>query len=149
MSVDRYTFDTNVLFYALDSDAGSKYRTAQKLVGLADYNRAIILLQSLGELCHSVRKKRTAHIGELERFVQETTAMFEVVPATSQDLFNAIAAAKQHGLPFWDAMLWATSRRSGCSLILTEDFQDGRVLDGVTFRNPFSMSAAELNNLIG
>jgi predicted nucleic acid-binding protein len=34
-------------------------------------------------------------------------------------------------------MLWATARRAGCRLIVTEDFQDGRELRGVWFVNPF------------
>jgi predicted nucleic acid-binding protein len=34
-------------------------------------------------------------------------------------------------------MLWATARRAGCRLIVTEDFQDGRELGGVRFVNPF------------
>jgi predicted nucleic acid-binding protein len=34
-------------------------------------------------------------------------------------------------------MLWATADRVGVRYLLTEDFQDGRVLGGVTFVNPF------------
>jgi len=42
-------------------------------------------------------------------------------------------------LPFWDALLWATAKAAGVSVVLSEDFQDGRELEGVQFRNPFSM----------
>ena len=34
-------------------------------------------------------------------------------------------------------MLWATADRIGVRYLLTEDFQDGRVLGGVTFVDPF------------
>ena len=34
-------------------------------------------------------------------------------------------------------MLWATARDAGCGLVISEDFQDGRTLGGVTFVNPF------------
>ena len=44
---------------------------------------------------------------------------------------------ESHRISFWDAMLWATARRAGCGAILTEDFQDGRLLGGVRFINPF------------
>jgi predicted nucleic acid-binding protein len=63
-------------------------------------------------------------------------------------LEEALITQQQHGLQFWDAMLWATARRAGCSLIATEDFQDGRTLGGVTFRNPFKLSDAEWNALL-
>jgi predicted nucleic acid-binding protein len=34
-------------------------------------------------------------------------------------------------------MLWASAQRAGVRHMLTEDFQDGFVLQGVTFINPF------------
>jgi predicted nucleic acid-binding protein len=48
---------------------------------------------------------------------------------------NAVA---EHSLSFWDAMIWATARRAGCRLLISEDGQDGRMLDGVTIVNPFA-----------
>ena len=58
--------------------------------------------------------------------------------ATEADLADAIDTHRTYNISFWDAMLWATARRAGCTLLLSEDFQDGRVLGGVTFRNPFA-----------
>jgi hypothetical protein len=34
-------------------------------------------------------------------------------------------------------MLWASAKRAGVRYLVTEDFQDGFVLHGVTFINPF------------
>jgi predicted nucleic acid-binding protein len=41
-------------------------------------------------------------------------------------------------LPFWDAMLWASAQRAGVRHMLSEDFQDGFELQGITFINPFN-----------
>jgi predicted nucleic acid-binding protein len=40
-------------------------------------------------------------------------------------------------LSFWDAMLWASAQRAGVRCLLTEDLQDGFVLQSVRFVNPF------------
>jgi predicted nucleic acid-binding protein len=40
-------------------------------------------------------------------------------------------------MSFWDALLWATADRIGVRYLLTEDYQDGRTLGGVTFVDPF------------
>jgi predicted nucleic acid-binding protein len=48
-----------------------------------------------------------------------------------------LPAVLQHGLPYRDAMLWATVQQAGCRLLLSEDFQDGRTLGQVTFVDPF------------
>ena len=52
-------------------------------------------------------------------------------------LRQAIAAVEEHSVSLWDAMLWATARDAGVTVLLSEDFQDGRELGGVRFRNPF------------
>lgn len=57
--------------------------------------------------------------------------------ATLQDLAHAMRAVGEHGLSFWDALLWATVRRAGVQLLLSEDFQDGRNIEGVRIVNPF------------
>ena len=69
----------------------------------------------------------------------------EVFPVASADeaaLVRAMDAVEEHRLSFWDAMLWATARQSGCAALLSEDMQDGRRLSGVTFINPFAADAA-------
>jgi predicted nucleic acid-binding protein len=47
-------------------------------------------------------------------------------------------------------MIWATAKRHGCRLLISEDGQAGRVLGGVTIVNPFAVSAAaELEAALG
>jgi predicted nucleic acid-binding protein len=64
-------------------------------------------------------------------------AVFPVAAATPGILDDAITALSEHGIAFWDAMLWACAREAGCTLLLSEDFQHGRELKGVRFHNPF------------
>jgi predicted nucleic acid-binding protein len=57
--------------------------------------------------------------------------------STAADLGAAMWAVGEHRLAFRDAMLWATARRTGVRILISEDFQDGRILDGVRFVGPF------------
>lgn len=148
MAVERYTFDTNILFYSLDATDKLKHERARTLVGLADSQRVPVLLQTLGELCNVVTKRHTALLPQMERFIQITSAMFAVISAEFKDLSDALIVHRQDKLPFWDAVIWATARRAGCTTLLTEDLQDGRILGGVTFRNPFRMSPEELDSFV-
>jgi predicted nucleic acid-binding protein len=144
----RYSFDTNILFYASDSAAGEKYRTALSLTDAAISHDCVLTLQSLGELLAAIIKRRAASAERAQRIVRSYRASFPIVPANEADLDDALLAHRQHNIPFWDAMLWATARRAGCTLVFTEDFQDGRILGGVTLRNPFLLSATELDALL-
>jgi predicted nucleic acid-binding protein len=67
-----------------------------------------------------------------------------VQAADESDLFTALEAVGAHRLAFWDAMLWASAQRAGVRHMLTEDFQDGFVLQDVTFINPFSRENGQL-----
>src|SRR5258705_11029344 len=65
-------------------------------------------------------------------------AVLPVRAGEDTDLAAALAAVKAHQLSFWDAMLWATAQRVGVRHLLAEDMQDGFVLQGVRFTNPFA-----------
>jgi predicted nucleic acid-binding protein len=39
--------------------------------------------------------------------------------------------------PFWDAMMLRAAHQAGCSVLLSEDMQEGREIDGIQVVNPF------------
>ena len=63
--------------------------------------------------------------------------LFQITAADRAAYNAATEAVRDHGLAFWDAMLWATAREAGCAIIVSEDMQHGRKLGGVTIFNPF------------
>ncbi len=69
--------------------------------------------------------------------VEDWQALFPVVAATPGSLRLAMRAVEQHNLSFWDAMQWAVAKQAGATLLLSEDLQHDRELEGVRFRNPF------------
>ena len=147
MSADRFTLDTNILFYSLDPNDAVKQQRARQVLALVREGRGFLALQTLGELCNSTSRRRSDLAAGAHRFARFAEEVSTIVVAEPKDLPEALTAHQAHGLQFWDAMLWATARRNGCNVLLSEDFQDGRTLSGVTFRNPFTMSASELEAL--
>lgn len=145
MPAERYTIDTNILFYSIDGRDPGKHARARRIVGLADPQRVPILLQTLGELANLVTRRHPALLPKAERFLQITSVMFTIVPAEFDDMSDALLLHNRHKLPFWDAVLWATARRTGCTTFFTEDLQDGRTIGGVTIRNPFKMLESDLD----
>ncbi len=133
----RFTFDTNILVYAADRTAGRKHVEAEELVNLAAEADCVLTLQALGEFYSVVVRKEKRDPSGAEKFVSTWQSIFPVHAATPGCLTGAIQAVHNDGLAFWDAMLWATARDAGCGLLISEDFQDGRTLGGVTFVNPF------------
>ena len=137
MSGERFTLDTNLLVYAVDADAGEHHDMARELVDQAVEMDCVLTLQVLGEFFHAVTRKGRMPVSDAADQVHDWQTLFPVVSSRSEDLDRAITAVLRHGLPFWDAMLWSTAKAAGVTVLLTEDLQHDRVLEGVRFRNPF------------
>jgi predicted nucleic acid-binding protein len=130
-------FDTNVLVYAVDRREGSRRLIASRLIERALRQRqGVLILQTLIEFYAVTTGKLKGRPEDALRFLDRLRAVLAVHVADERD-FDRATRGERHGLSFWDAMLWATADRIGVRYLLTEDFQDGRVLGGVTFVDPF------------
>lgn len=133
----RISFDTNILVYAGDLDAGEKHQIAFDLIARAAEADCVLTLQSLAEFYHAATRRRRMPIDEAEALVAGWREAFQVTAADESDLETAMRTVREHGLSFWDAMLCATVRQAGCRILFSEDLQDGRRLSDLTIVNPF------------
>jgi predicted nucleic acid-binding protein len=140
----RFTFDTNILVYAVDKDAGDRHRVALDLVRRARGKDCIVTLQSLAELFRALTGKGKAAPAQAIGVVQAWRDAATIFAADDACLIDAMDAVADHGFSFWDAMIWATAKRAGCRLLISEDGQDGRILGGVTIVNPFLPASSAL-----
>ena len=138
----RFSLDTNILVYAVDRDAGKRHDRSRTLLGRAARRDCVLTVQALAEFFHATTRKSLLPLAHASAFVRNWLDVFQVASPDTVALVDAMDAVAEHRLSFWDAMLWATARQSGCSAILTEDMQDGRRLSGVEFINPFTVDAA-------
>ena len=140
----RVTFDSNVLVYAVDADAGDKHAIAIDLIERAAAADCVFTLQSLAEFFFVATRKAGLAAKAAAAFIDDWRGVFPVVGANEASLVRAITAVDDHSLSFWDAMIWATACQANCGLLLSEDLQDGRVLDGLRFINPFAQANADV-----
>jgi len=133
----RSFFDTNVLIYADDKAAPAKQRRALELV--AEHRRAgtgVVSLQVLQEYFVTVTRKLQVDARIARRKV-ELLAEFDVAAPELADILAAIDLHRLHGLSFWDALVVRSAKQAGCSVLLTEDFQHGREMEGLHVVDPF------------
>jgi predicted nucleic acid-binding protein len=140
------TFDSNVLIYAI-SRSDPRHPAATELIDRAARGDCQQTLQSLAECFHVLSRKYRMPAMEARGWVQSFRRLFPVITADDGDLDRAMQAVEDHHLSFWDAMLWATARRAGCSVLFSEDLQDGRRLEGVLFVDPFAPDNRRLVDL--
>lgn len=137
MSVERLSLDANILFYTVDADAGGRQERAREIVRRAALADCFLTLQTLSEFFASTTRKGKLTAAQAAAHVEDWQTLFPVVAATPGSLRLAMRAVEQHTLSFWDALQWAVAKQAGATLLLSEDMQHDRELEGVRFRNPF------------
>jgi predicted nucleic acid-binding protein len=133
----RSFFDTNILVYAEDDDSPLKQRFARDLI--YRHWRAgtgVVSLQVLQEYFVTITRKFSFDLVKARRKVELLSA-FDVAAPQVGDILAAIDLHRLHGFSFWDALILRTAEQSGCRVLLTEDFQEGREIDGIRIVNPF------------
>jgi predicted nucleic acid-binding protein len=138
---DEALLDTNVLVYAHDrSEPEKQSRAHQILSAMFLRGRANLTTQVVGEFFRIVTQKIAAPVpvGDAYLQVMDLIRTWPVLHVTPMIVLEAARGVRDHHLPFWDAQVWATARLNQISVVLSEDFSDGSVLEGVRFANPFA-----------
>jgi predicted nucleic acid-binding protein len=141
--IGRALIDSNVLVYAADpSDRRKQDRAIAALDELARAGRGALSTQVLGEFFRVATERLRPPVtpAEAHRRIALLIDAWMVCPITPPVVLEAARGAREFRLAYWDAQLWATARLNQLDTILSEDFEDGRVLDGVRFIDPFAPS---------
>jgi predicted nucleic acid-binding protein len=136
----RTFVDTNVLVYAEDLDAGPRHDKARLVVeGLWETGLGVVSVQVLQEFFSIVTRKLPRTIPPYRaRAIIAQYLHWETVENSGALLLSAIDVQVRHRLSFWDAMVVQAAVQSGAAVLLSEDFGNGRVIEGVRIENPFA-----------
>ena len=135
---ERFTLDTNLLVYAIDSAAGIRHQLSCEIVQHAVRLDCWLTLQAVSEFYAAVRRKRIVPPADAVAQAIDWLELFPCVAASSSAVRTALADAAAGRASYWDALLLATAREAGCVAVLTEDLADGAELGGVRIHNPFA-----------
>ena len=127
-------FDTNVLIYAV---AQGDERSAQAELLLAA--GGAISVQVMNEFASVARRKLGRSWSEIKEALQAIRVLCPVVaPLTSATHELAIELASRYQFEIYDALIAAAAIQTKCSVLYSEDFQDGQVIEQkLTVKNPF------------
>ncbi len=131
--------DTNVLVYLISADAKKAARAEQVLAG-----RVTLSVQVLNEFANVARRK-AGKAGMawpvLTQLLADIRQFADVRPLTLATHETALTLAARYQLAWYDALIAAAALEAGCDTLLSEDFQNGQILEGLekrlTIRNPF------------
>jgi predicted nucleic acid-binding protein len=134
---ERFTLDTNLLVYAIDSAAGIRCRLAGDIVQRAARLDCWLTLQAVSEFYVVASRKRLVPPSDAAAQAADWLELFPCAAASASAVRTALADAAAGRASYWDALLVATAGEAGCAAILTEDLADCGELSGVRIYNPF------------
>ena len=132
--------DTNVFVYHHDlSDPVKQRLAAQWIEWLAITRTGRLSFQVLQELFATLTRTRGPSFSPSEaREIVETLAVWRPIQTDLALLQRGWAIQERYRLSWWDSLIVAAAQASACRILLTEDLQDGQVLDGVRVVDPFA-----------
>jgi predicted nucleic acid-binding protein len=125
--------DTNVLLYLASGDPAKADRAEAALAA-----GGVISVQVLNELLSVARRKMRMTFADTRAFLEMLRALVTVQPLTVETHETGLALAERYGFSVYDAMIVASALHAGCDVLLSEDMQDGLVIEqGLRIVNPF------------
>jgi predicted nucleic acid-binding protein len=130
--------DTNIFLYALtipDSPSALELEKHDKALEffkntLKDAESLVTSIQVINEVQFNLIRK--FHIGDPVAFDLVKTKIvnnFEVLPVSISTWYKSIEVRSRYSLSYWDSIMVSSALERGCSFLVTEDLQDGLVID--------------------
>jgi predicted nucleic acid-binding protein len=130
--------DTNILVYTYDpADLNRQEKALTVLTALEEQGSGCLSVQSLSEFVNVAVGKKRLSIAEAILQVEQWSYAFPVFNLTPQIVIEAARGVRDHQLSYYDAQIWAAARLNQVPVVFSEDFQNGQILEGVRFVNPF------------
>ena len=132
--------DTNILVYARDAGEPAKQARAMDVLRVLWKSRlGRVSQQVLQEYYVTVTRKLKPGLPKEEARddIAALLAWRPLAPSGST-LSKAWELEDRFGLTWWDSLIVAAALANRCTLLLSEDLQDGQQIDGLRIQNPFA-----------
>lgn len=143
---DRKIFaDTNILVYSQRNDDTVKRDIALKLID--DYY-ITISTQSLNELCSVLLRKYKVEPNEIFKIIYMLSELSnEIFIVNRLTILSAVKIHEIYKYSYYDSLIIASALECNCNYLLSEDMNDGQIIENkLKIINPFE-HFDEINNI--
>ena len=127
MNAARVFIDTNILIYIFSSDELDK---KMKALEFLDDCQPVISTQILKEFSNVLLKKGKIMPINLKELLAEVIEISIVVNEETSLIIDSIDIHDRYKFSFYDSLIIATALSAECQILLSEDMQDGQLIEG-------------------
>jgi predicted nucleic acid-binding protein len=140
----RVALDTNILVYVEGVDDVVRKEQAASLIRALPPAETFVPAQVLGELFNVLTRKARWPPAQARVAVRSWHDTFPVIETSSTVLLSAADLCAARLLRIWDAIVLSAAAEADCSLLFSEDLQDGFIWRDVKVVNPFAVKRHKL-----
>ena len=127
--------NTNVLVYAFTDDEPDKH---ERVLNALENCIPVVSTQVLKELSNVLVKKKSVSIDAIVETLRDIAEVSEIAEEGFDLICHALESHAKYGYSFYDCLIIETALAAGCSVLLSEDLQDGQIIrDKLKITNPF------------
>ncbi len=132
---DKYFLDSNIVIYAHNDLEAIKKDKAQEII---EWHTPTISTQVLNEFSNVFRKKFHLDWALIRALLSEIGDNTVLYANTLSTIIKATDIAERYGYSFYDSQIIAAAIESNCTILYSEDMQNGHSIDNrITIVNPF------------
>jgi predicted nucleic acid-binding protein len=131
--------DTNILVYAYDrSEHEKQIRALAVLNHLTEARAGVISAQVMSEFFSAATRRIQIPLSKTDAYqrLENNQQSWEVVPVTPEIVLEGVRGVREYQFSLWDGQIWAAARLNQITIVFSEDFNVGSVIEGVRFVNP-------------
>jgi predicted nucleic acid-binding protein len=133
MNGSKSFFDTNILLYLLSEDR-AKADCAEALFAAG----GVISVQVLNEFAAVASRKRAMSWPEIREILSTVRMICTITPISVETHERGLFLAERYGFSLYDSLIVAAASLAECSILYSEDMQDGQIIDRLKIQNPFT-----------
>jgi predicted nucleic acid-binding protein len=135
--IDKYFIDTNILVYLFSEIEIEKSDKCSDILNqLSNHVQFVLSTQVINEFSNVSISKFHKDAIEVKSII-DILSEFEIVINDVDIIKKGIDIKFRYQLSFWDSLIVSAAKSAKCNIILSEDLQDGQVIEGVKIQNPF------------
>ena len=138
---DKIFVDTNILVYAYDRSELEKQILALAILNqLTETQTGVISAQVMSEFFTAVTRKISLPLSPADAYqrLENYQQSWDTLDVTPEIVLEAARGVRDYQFSLWDGQIWAAARLNQISVIFSEDFNVGAVIEGVRFINPLA-----------
>ncbi|MDR1966756.1 MAG: PIN domain-containing protein [Synergistaceae bacterium] len=136
MNAERAFLDTNLFVYLYSETDPAKRERAFAAINTFD---RVVSTQVLNEFCSVALRKLLHPIQAVKTSVGEIRETCRLAAINDTTIMKALDIHEKYGYSFYDSLIIASALEQKCRYLLSEDMNDGQVIEGqLTIVNIFS-----------